>query len=255
MVRSFFISTICTIFFLPVVLLGINAVTAQTMSSLNFQMESDSINVGGGSASSDQFRLEDTVGEVASGDSSSDDFQLQAGFQQMQSVRISMTAPDAVQMSPNIPGVAGGFSNGSTTVTVTTDNPAGYQILISAEGDPALQQEDGPATIADYSPVSASDYNFITLDSDAHMGYTVVSSHAVARFFNDESICGTGSLNTGAHCWAGLSTAPTIIVSSSNSNHPSGTETKVLFRVGVGGSVLPAPGVYIATTTLTAIPL
>ncbi len=255
MVRSFFITTTCTILFLPLILWGVGIVTAQMMSSENFQMESDSLNVAGGNASSENFQLEDTMGEVASGDSSSEDFELRAGFQQMQGVQISMTAPESVLMTPTIPGVAGGFANGSTTVTVTTDSPAGYQLLISAEGNPALQQEDGPATIADYSPAGDSDYTFTTLDSDAHMGYTVLGTHAVARFFNNESVCGTGSLNTGEHCWDGLSTTPTTIVSSGNSNHPTGTETKVLFRVGVGGSVLPAPGVYTATTTLTAIPL
>lgn len=168
-----------------------------------------------------------------------------------------MTAPnpDPVVMDRSIPGVAGGFSYGSTTVTVITDSPGGYQIQIAAEGSPALQADDTADTIADYSPSGDSDYNFTVGATEALMGFTIVSPHALPRFFNNETICGVGSFNTGEHCWVGLSTTTTTIVSHGAPNHPDGTDTTIHFQVGVGGSVIQPPGVYTATTTLTALPL
>lgn len=255
MLRSFTINTACSVIFTPVMLWGFGLVAAQMMSSDSYQIDSDSINIGGGYASSSDYQLESTVGEVATGDAASDSFELRAGFQQMQAIQISMSDPDPVIMDRTIPGVAGGFALGSTTVTVVTDSPGGYQIQIAAENSPALQANESSDTIADYVPTGDSDYNFSIEDSDAHLGYTVVSDHALARFFNNETICGTGIFNTGEHCWAGLSTTPTTIVSHNQSNHPTGTDTAVHFQVGVGGSVLQPPGVYTATTTLTALPL
>jgi len=255
MFRSFLAPIFGSVVLTPFVLFSFGVVAAQMMGSESFLMESDSVNIGGGFAGSDNFLMESTMGELATGESGSDNFQLRAGFQQMQSVQLSMTIPDPVIMSPSIPGVAGGIANGSTTVTVITDSPGGYQIEIAALNNPALQENGGPATIADYSPTGASDYTFVVGDFDSHMGYTVVGDHVDVRFLNNTSVCSAGTANTGQHCWDGLSTTAAVIVSAAQSNHPVGSDTTVYFRVGVGGSVLQAPGVYTATTTLTATPL
>ena len=245
----------CALLLTPIVVSFLSVAGAQMMGSENFQMESDSVNVGGGHATSENFTMEDTTGEVATGPSTSESFELRAGFQQMQQILISMSEPESVVMSPSIPGVAGGFSNGSTSVTVITDNPAGYELRIASESEPALQATEGSETIGDYAPSGDSDFSFSTEDTDAHMGYTVVSDHAVDRFLNDGENCSTGSLNTSDNCWDGLSTAPATIVGTANANHPDGTLTEVYFRVGVGGDVVQAPGTYVATTTVTAVPL
>jgi len=255
MLRSLFITTSLSLLFLPLLWWGVALVTAEVMSSSNFQIDSDSLNIGGGLATSSNFGLESTVGEIATGDSASANFEMRAGFQQMQSVQISMTQPDPVSMNPSIPGVAGGFSFGSTTVTVTTDSPGGYQIQIAALETPALQANDSAATIADYIPSGGSDFTFTVGASDALFGYTVESAHAIARFRNNTTVCGVGSNNTGNNCWVGLSLTPTTIVSHGAANHPLGTDTTIHFQVGVGGSVIQTPGVYTATTTLTALPL
>lgn len=255
MLRSFTIPLWCAVAFTPVVLLYSGIVVAQVMSGSNYQIESDSINVGGVYSESSSFRLEDTTGEVATGPSESNNFQLLAGYQQMQTVTISLTQPDSVVMDPSIPGLAGGFSNGSTTLIATTDNLAGYELLLSAEADPAMQSAQSD-TIADYVPSSgASDFTFTTASDDAHFGFSIESPHAAERFLNDSADCGTGSSNDPQTCWDGLSTTPAAAVRSSSSNHPSGTETTIHFRVGVGGNVSQPPGTYIATTTVTAVPL
>ena len=253
--RPTLIASACATLLTPVILLSMSVAGAQMMESENFRMESDSVNVGGGHATSENFQMEDTVGEVATGESDSESFQLRAGFQQMQTVLLSMSEPDAVLMAPSIPGVAGGFSYGSSSVTVITDSPAGYEITIETATDPALQADGGADTIADYTPTGDTDFTFTTEDTDAHLGYTVESVDAVSRFYHDGASCGSGGQNTGDACWTGLSTTPLTIVSRPSSNHPDGDETTVHFRVGVGGSVVQPVGVYTATTTLTALPL
>ena len=255
MFRTLTIPLWCAMVFTPLVLVYSGVVFAQAMSGANYQIESDSINVGGAFSESDSFWLEDTTGEVATGFSESDSFELRAGYQQMQAVSIALTQPDSVVMDPSIPGLAGGFSNGSTTLTATTDNPAGYELLFSAASNPAMLNAANDE-IADYQPVSGdTDFSFTTGSTDAHFGFSIESTHAMARFLNDGIDCGVGSTNTAQTCWDGLSLIPTAAVRSSSANHPAGTETTIHFRVGVGGDVSQPPGTYVATTTITAVPL
>ncbi len=241
---------ICT----PVLMLSIYIAGAQVMTSSNYQMQSDSINIGGGLSSSTNYSLESSIGEVATGPSDSTNYSLRAGYQQMQEVYIAITSgSSSVSLSPSIPGLTGGTANGSTTVTVTTDSISGYQLTIMAEDSPALQK--GVDSIADYTPAGNPDYTFTTSATDAHFGYTPEGADVVQRFLNSGVTCNAGSSNDASSCWDGLSTTEVPIAESSGSNHPSGTVTTVRFRVGLGGTVSQAPGVYIATTTLTALPL
>lgn len=232
----------------------ISLVAAQVRESQNYQIQSDSVNVGGGLASSTNYSLESTGGEVGTGPSDSTSFSLRAGYQQMQEVFISITAPGNVELAPSIPGLTGGTSNGSTTVTVTTDSASGYQLTIAAANDPAMQS--GANTIADYTPGGDPSFTFVTGGSDAHFGFTPEGVDVVQRFLdNGSDTCNTGSADTALACWDGLSTSVIPIASDTDANHPNGATTTVRFRVGIGGSAAQPPGTYTATTTLTALPL
>lgn len=237
----------------PLVLLSMHDVAAQVMESTNYRIQSDSINVGGGLATSSTYTLESTTGEIATGESESTTYRLKAGYQQMQSVFIALTGAGTVTMTPAIPGVSGGTANGSTTVTVTTDSPAGYSLTIAASGTPAMR--NGAETISDYAPAGVPDFSFTTGAADAHFGYTPEGVDTVQRFLDDGGACNIGSLETSLACWDGLATSTEIIAQSGTPNHPSGATTTIRFRVGIGGSVNQAPGTYTATTTLTALPL
>lgn len=227
---------------------------AQVMQSSNYQIQSDSINFGGGLSTSSNYTLESTAGEVATGNATSTNFGLGAGYQQMQAVYLSLTGADNVNMSPSIPGVTGGTANGSTTVTVTTDSPSGYGLTISSETSPAMQK--GTDTIADYTPEGGDpDLVFTTGAADAHFGFSVYGTDIVQRFKNNGAACNAGALSTALTCWDGLSTSPATIASVTSPNHPNGATTTIYFRVGVGSSVVQAPGIYTATTTITALPL
>lgn len=238
----------------PLVLLGTPLLYAQVMQSPNYRIQSDSINFGGGLSTSTNYTLESTAGEIATGDSVSASYNLHAGYQQMQEVFLSLTGAVAVVMAPSIGGVSGGTSNGSTTVTVLTDNPAGYQLTIESSQSPSMQS--GAAdTLADYAPGGDPDFAFSTAATDAHFGYTPEGVDIVQRFLDDGGTCNAGILETALACWDGLSTTAEAIALSGSPNHPDGATTSVRFRVGIGNSVNQPPGTYTATTTLTAVPL
>lgn len=227
---------------------------AQVRSSTNYQIQSDSINVGGGFSSSTSYTQESTFGEVATGPSDSTSFSLRAGYQQMQEIYISLSTTGDVTMSPALPGLSGGTANGSSTVTVITDNVAGYQLTLTAEGEPAMQS--GVGTIADYDAGAEPDFSFLIGSSDAHFGFSPQGVDVVPAFLDDgASICGTGSSNTALACWDGLATTSTVVAEGTDSNHPSGATTTINFRVGIGGNAAVTAGVYTATTTVTALPL
>jgi len=72
--------------FLPVYILIIAilypmTVLSMSMSSTNYRIQSDSINVGGVRQTSANYVSEDTIGEISSGNSSSDTYELSAGYQ------------------------------------------------------------------------------------------------------------------------------------------------------------------------------
>jgi hypothetical protein len=85
--QSFILTSVTTLILFFCLQLGF----AQVRSSSNYQLQSDSINIGGGFSSSTSYIQESTVGEVATGISDSSSYSLRAGYQQMQEVYISMT--------------------------------------------------------------------------------------------------------------------------------------------------------------------
>jgi hypothetical protein len=251
-IRDYFIAACSALVLAPVLLLSITVSSAQ-MQSTNYKIQSDSINFGGGLSTSTNYTLESTAGEAATGDSSSASYNVRAGYQQMVTNFISMTSPGTVAMTPSLSGITGGTSNGSTTVTVTTDGPAGYELSIRALESPAMKK--GSDSIADYVPAGDPDFDFTVGSSDAYFGYSPSGIDIVQRFKDDGADCNTGTDETALACWDGLNTGGEAIARGSAANTPSGATTTVYFRVGLGNSVVQAEGTYTATTTLTAISL
>jgi hypothetical protein len=235
----------------PILLASLSLASAQVMTSTNYQIQQDSVNFGGGLASSTNYTLESTAGEVATGDSQSTSYRLRAGYQQLDTNFISLSAVPPVTMDPPIPGITGGTANGTTTVTVTTDSPAGYELSIAALNNPAMQK--GADTIADYAPVGDPDFVFTTDASDAHFGYSPSGTDIVDRFRDNGAACNLGSFDSALACWDGLSIADELIAQSSGPNVPNGTVTTLHFRISIGSSVVQPSGSYTATTTVTAL--
>lgn len=228
--------------------------SAQVMSSTNYSIQNDSVNSGGGLSTSTNYGLEDTAGEIATGVGSSTNYELRAGYQQMQEVFISMSAVTPVTLLPALGGITGGVASGSTAVHVVTDSPSGYQLTIVASGSPAMRS--GANSIANYTPVGGvPDFSFITNPADARFGFSPEGPDISIRFKDSASTCGVAGSDTALRCWDGLSTSAVAIAETASSNQPTGATTTIQFRVGLGGSIVVTPGVYIATTTLTALPL
>lgn len=229
-------------------------VSAQAMQSSSYRIQNDSVNVGGLYGSSASYRLEDTAGEIATGESSSTNYALKAGYQQMQETYLALTAAADVTMSPSLGGVVGGESDGSTSVTATTDNIAGYQLTLTASSSPAMQS--GTDTISDYVPGGASpDFTFSTDSTESHLAFSPEGSAVSDRYRDNGIACGVDTGETALACWDGLSTTPRVIAESTTGNHPNGTATSIRFKVGIGSGAGQVEGVYTATTTLTLLPL
>jgi len=230
-----------------------NVIFAQTMQSSTYKIDFDSINVGGGQSTSTSYLMEDTTGEVGTGYGTSTSYSLHAGYQQMHEVYMTISAASDVVMSPSIGGVTGGTSNGSTAVTVTTDNSTGYQLFIKASSSPALVS--GANSFADYTTVSGNpDYNFTVASTDSEFGFTPEGSDMASRYKDNGAFCNAGSGSTANTCWDPLSTSNTLIAESTGANFPSGTATTIKFRAVSGATHFQPTGNYVATTTLTALP-
>lgn len=249
-----FVTTFSSLVLTLILFSSLHLAGAQVMGSTNYRIQSDSINVGGGLSSSTNYTQESTVGEAGSGESSSETFTLRAGYQQMQEVYIAVSGATTTVLSPALGGISGGTSNGSTTVTVVTDSPSGYSLSIASESSPAMQS--GANTLADYDTVGAApDFNFLTDASDAHLGFTPEGSDVALRFQDSGGVCNSAGTDTSLACWDGLSTTSEVIAEGVGANHPDGATTTIHFRVGIGGGAQAVPGVYTATTTVTAVPL
>lgn len=233
----------------------IQSTTAQVRTSSSYQLQSDSINVGGGFATSTSYVSESTFGEVATGRSTSSLFGLQAGFQQMQANFISLSISNNILLGPDLPGITGGTSTASTTVVVTTDGVGGYELSIAASLSPAMQGSEG--VIADYAPTGlVPDFLFIVPASAAAFGFSPAGIDRAVRYRSAFGICGSGTDDIAQTCWDGFSsTTHQVIAVGSGGNQPLGTPTTIYFQVGIGSGATILPGSYIATTTLTALSL
>lgn len=246
---SFYTAVLLTFLIFASIKLGY----AEVRSSTNYQLQSDSINFGGGLSTSTNYVQESTFGEVGTGKVTSTNYNLYGGYQQMQEVYLALTSPGDVTMSPSIAGIIGGTSNGSATVTVTTDNPAGYRLTYQAQNTPAMQSS--LYNIDDYDEGADADYAFAVVVNQARFGFSPSGVDIVTAFKDNGALCGLGTLDTALACWAGLSTTPIDVAQGAGSNHPSGATTTLNFRVGVGSGAGVLTGLYTATTTLTALPL
>lgn len=245
--KLIFATFFITLSFLPIL------IYAQVMSSGSYRIQSDSINFGGGLSSSTNYVVSDTLGEVGTGFSSSTSYALNSGYQFMQQVYIAIT--DSADLSlPNVGGISGGSSSGQSTWTVTTDDPGGYSLLVSALTSPALKSTS--TSISDYSPSSAiPDFTFVVGSASSTFGFSPEGIDIISRFKDNGSNCNTGTSDTIDRCWDGFSTTPAIIAQSSGSNHPNGATTTIKYNVGIGGNKIQEAGNYSASITVTAVAL
>jgi hypothetical protein len=228
--------------------------SAQVRQSSSYRIEADSVNFGGGLSTSTNYSLESTAGEIATGESASASFSLKAGYQQMTNNFISISAAPSVTMTPSLGGITGGIANGTSSVVVTTDSAGGYRLSIRGSASPSMTSV--AHSIADYTTqTSDPDFVFTASGTSAYFGYSPRGGDIVTRFRDDGASCNVGSSDTDLRCWDGLTTSDVAIAEGTDANTPLGATTSVHFRVGVGSLANQPEGIYVATTTLTAISL
>ena len=247
--HKWFLGIVCFLFLVSCFL----EVRAQVMSSTNYRIESDSVNIGGTEdSSSASYQIRDTLGEIATGPSTSSSYNLYAGYRQMEMGYISITSPADVSMSPSIAGVSGGSSDGSAQWSVATDNTAGYSLTVKADSSPALRSSSD--SFADYTPAGADpDYDWLISTSDSEFGFSPGGNDILQKYKDDGIDCNVGSNDTPDKCWYYFDTSDEAIAQSSSSNHPAGTATTVKFKAESGSGHLQSQGTYTATITVTAV--
>lgn len=246
---SFFILSflLCSVVCVPVV-------SAYVASSTNYVIEADSVNSGGGLSASPSYSIEDTVSESGVGVSASASYAVKAGYQQMRDVYLSVTLPGNVTLLPNMPSVGGGTADGTTGLTVTTDNLAGYAMNIRASTSPALVS--GGDSFADYVPSGAfPDLSFVTPPASSRFGFTPEGADIVPSFRDDGVSCGIGAGDTPSACWQGLSTTPLSVVARATPNHPTGSVTTLRFRAQADAAYIQPAGSYQAVVSVTVMAL
>lgn len=224
------------------------------MTSTNYRIDADSINIGGLSQTSTNYRSDETIGELASGLSTTTNYQLKAGYQYMiEGYYLALSVPSDITMSPNIKERSGGQSNGSGQAAVLTDNSAGYTLQIQASTLPALKTAGD--SFSDFTPQTAGTPDFVwSIAADtSEFGFTPEGSDLVQKFKDDGANCNIGGNDTPDVCWNNASTTAQNIAFSALSNHPLSTATTLKFRAESGSSHIQTAGTYQATITLTAI--
>ncbi len=223
------------------------------MQSTNYQLESDSLNFGGGYASSSSYQLQDTVGEIATGNSTSTNYQMRAGYQQMNTAYIAINGQSLLNLG-NSPGISVSNVSSSTVVNVITDSYGGYQLTIRSSSSPALHSN--PYSFSDYTPASVDpDFLFTVDPNESAFGFSVSGTDALQKFKNDGVNCNAGSNSTPNRCWVGFATTTMVVAERHSSNHPLGTDTSFHYQAGIGSSKIQEAGVYQADLVITATAL
>lgn len=170
-----------------------------------------------------------------------------------------LTPATDITMSPQLAGITGGTSNGSTQVVVHTNNSTGYTMTLTASSSSGMIGNSEGGNIPAYTPASAGvpDRLFSVATNKAEFGYTVEASTTAdldQSFLDDGSNCNTGSADVADQCWLNSSTVAETIVNRTSETLASGATTTIKFRVTINSNPVPSipEDTYVSTTTLTA---
>lgn len=246
-------SILITLLIFVAILAGIWSASAAVMSSSSYKIQSDSLNTGGDAGSSASYINRDTVGEFGSSDSTSASYILKAGYRPLQEVYLALSAPASVTLTPAIGGLSGGTGNATASLSVITDNPAGYTLTIKASTNPALTS--GASSFGDYTPAvgGTPDYNWSVGASAAEFGFTPEGADIPVKYKDNGASCSTGSSDAVNSCWYNLSLTDETIAQNAAANHPTGIATNLKLRAESGASNYQAAGDYSAQVIITAL--
>jgi len=110
---------------------GSSALDAYVMSSTNYRIQSDSLNIGGKRQTSTNYQIEDTIGDIATDTSDNASFKIKAGYQatwEYPPVLIFSITDNAATLGTITTSSA---STDTAGFTVATDAADGYAVTIS----------------------------------------------------------------------------------------------------------------------------
>ena len=109
------------------------ALVYAAMSSDNYKIDADSINVGGSQSNSASYKIEDTVGEMGTGESASGSYIMKAGYQAMLTESVDPTLSFSITDNTISLGTLS-ISSASTDIavfTVASNDSNGYSVTIA----------------------------------------------------------------------------------------------------------------------------
>ncbi|MBY0538614.1 hypothetical protein K2P47_04430 [Patescibacteria group bacterium] len=165
-----------------------------------------------------------------------------------------------VVMTPNLQSLTGGTSLGTTTVVIRTNDNDGYNLTIHFSSTTAMARNGGGGVINNYVATATPDFAYNTGQVFGQLAYRVTGAQAAdvdPTFRDNGAACGTGGGNTYGACWMGPETAGNaeMIINRASSTPGGGSTTTLNFRVTIPANPNPTipDGVYVATSTLTAV--
>jgi len=223
---------------------------AYVASSTNYRLQSDSVNIGGILSTSTNYKMEDTLGEVATGISTSTSYKIKAGYQQMQGSTISISSASGITLSALT--ITQDTAVGSTTWTVTTDNPAGYSLSVKASASPALTDSGAGNSFADYTETVAGSPETWSVTNAYEFGFSAFGADVDG--YGTDTDCAAGfNVPSATLLWEGFSTTD-IEIASSSASTVSGTDSTLCVATEQDTVFAPS-GTYTATITATAVAL
>lgn len=165
---------------------------------------------------------------------------------------ISVTDGGNITMSPNI-GLSSDASIGSTTLTVETNNDAGYTMTIEATGTPAMVGTTNNDQFADYTPSTTNTPDAWTVDaSSKEFGYGAHGGDALSDF-NSGSGCGTAAdPSADGTYYEGLDGTTTEDIASNSGSTADGGNDTIFCVAAEQNGVEAESGTYEANLTATA---
>lgn len=198
---------------------------AQTSSSTNYKIISDSVtNCGGGFSSSTNYKVFDTLCESGLANSSSTNYGLQSGFQSQQDLPSLTVSYSATSLSfGSITSNA--IATSTMSVTVTTNANNGYAISILADGHLRKTTAETTTTSANEIISQVSD-GTVTLGGNEYGFSTSTTDLAIPT-----STPAIVNVNTG---WASAETTTINFEIAAGPNSSSGSYTQTLTVIVTG---------------------
>ena len=225
--------------------------SATVMSSNNYSIDFDSVNVGGlDTGSSTNYLIKDTVGEVSTGNGSSTNYKIHVGYRQMEHQAISITVTDNVSGSVALDHLSllNNSAIASTTFTVVSEN-AGYSLSVEALTNSALKDTSTGNQFTDYTESSDGVPEAWNVDNNTYQfGFSVYGDDADTKYGTTASC----DISDNSNKWEGFSTTQNQIASNASQTTSSGTDTTVCFATEQVGVFAPS-GTYTATIRVTAL--